>query len=435
MSTYWAPWAWLPDGPAADVRIEVTDDGTLGAVVPHVSPTGTPLPGVVYPGFANAHSHAFHRALRGRTHVTRGSFWVWRQLMYELAERLTPARYLALATATYAEMALAGVTCVGEFHYVHHGANGRRYANANEMSDVLREATRRAGVRLTILDTCYLAAGFGRPVDGAQMRFSDGDADAWAQRHSDLKPDASTRIGSAIHSVRAVPAEQIPIVARASENQPLHLHLSEQPAENDECIGAYAATPTQLLRDHGVLGPDTTVVHATHLSDNDIRLLGTQRVTACLCPTTERDLADGLGHGYQLATEGCNIAVGSDQHAVIDLLEEARGIELHDRLGSGQRGRFRPEDLVETLTASGHRALGWPEAGRLEPGAPADLVAVRLDTPRTAGVDPAQLVMAAFAADVDTVIVGGRTVVRGGQHGLGDVAALMARAIAEIHPR
>ena len=179
-----------------------------------------------------------------------------------------------------------------------------------------------------------------------------------------------------------------------------------------------------------VIGPAATAVHATHLTGADIALLGSSRTTACLCPTTERDLADGLGPARALRDAGCPLALGGDQHAVTDPFEEARGLEMHERLASGERGRFTPATLLDALTA--HGCLGWDDAGRLEPGARADLVAVQLDTPRTAGVDPAQVLLAATAADVDTVLVDGRIVVSGGRHVLGDVGALLQAAIAPL---
>jgi formiminoglutamate deiminase len=434
VATYWCERAWVDDGVATSVRVTVDRGGLISAVEAGTEPgeRDVRLPGIVLPGFANAHSHAFHRALRGHTHADGGTFWTWRDQMYRVAGRLDPDSYLRLATAVYAEMALSGVTCVGEFHYVHHAPDGSRYADPNEMGEALREAARIAGIRLTLLDTCYLAGGFDQPLSAAQRRFGDGDADRWAARVAQLRADQTTRIGAAIHSVRAVPAEQIPVVVAAADGVPLHVHLSEQPAENDACLAAYAATPTQLLHDHGALGPRTTAVHATHLTDADIALLGGASVTACFCPTTERDLADGIGPAHALAAAGTPLALGSDQHAVIDLLEEARALEMHERLASQERGRFTPAELITALSDAGHAALGWPEAGRLAAGAPGDLVAVRLDSPRTAGIDPAQVVSAATASDVDTVIVGGRTVVAGGFHLLGDVAGLLADAIAAV---
>jgi formiminoglutamate deiminase len=434
MTGYWAASAWLPGGLASGVRI-VVDSGAVTALT-----TGTRrgadddlLPGVVLPGFANAHSHAFHRALRGRTHGGGGSFWTWRERMYAIAGGLDPDTYLALARATYAEMALAGVTSVGEFHYLHHAPGGRPYPNPNEMALALREAAAQAGIRLTLLDACYLAGGLTADghseLDEVQRRFSDGTADAWAARVSELEPDGGFRVGAAVHSVRAVPRDLLPVVA-ASEG-PLHVHVSEQPAENEACLAHYGLTPTELLAD--LLGPRTTAVHATHLTDRDIARLGATRTTACLCPTTERDLGDGIGPARALRDAGAPLALGSDQHAVIDLLEEARALETDERLGSLQRGRFTPAQLVEALT--NHASIGWPDLGRIEVGAPADLVAVRLNSVRTAGTDPAQVVMSATAADVDTVLVGGRRVVSEGRHVLGDVGALLTEAVRAVWER
>jgi cytosine/adenosine deaminase-related metal-dependent hydrolase len=208
------------------------------------------------------------------------------------------------------------------------------------------------------------------------------------------------------------------------------VHLSEQPAENDACRAFYGRTPTELLDGEGVLGPLTTAVHATHLTHTDIATLGRTRIAACFCPTTERDLADGIGPARALRDAGAELSLGSDQHAVIDLFEEARGLEMHERLASLERGRFTLADLLHAATR--HDTLGWSDAGRLEVGARADLVAVRLDSPRTAGVDPAQILLAATAADVDTVVVDGRPVVSGGNHRLGDVGRLLGGAIEPL---
>ncbi|MDN5859491.1 MAG: formimidoylglutamate deiminase [Pseudonocardia sp.] len=422
--TYWAEFALLPSGLATDVGFTV-DGGLFVAVAPGSPRSGAVLPGVVLPGFANAHSHAFHRALRGRTHADGGTFWNWRERMYAVAARLDPDSYLALARATYAEMALAGVTAVGEFHYVHHAPGGRPYADPHVMGHALRQAAVDAGIRLTLLDTCYLAGGIGVPLAEPQRRFSDGDVDAWAARAAHGPAD-----GAAVHSVRAVPRAAMSTAVAVAAGRPLHVHLSEQPAENEACVAAYGFTPTELLAAEGVLGPATTAVHATHLTVGDIDLLGWHDTGACFCPTTERDLADGIGPARALHERGVALSLGSDQHAVIDLLAEARALEMHERLATGERGRFTPHQLVETLTA--HAALGRPDAGRLAPGAPADLVAVRTDTVRTAGADPAQIVLAATAADVDTVLVDGAVVVEGGRHRIGDVGVALGAAIGAL---
>jgi formiminoglutamate deiminase len=431
---WFAEHALLPSGAASDVLFE-TGGGRFTRVEAGAAPGGARrLPGVVLPGFANAHSHAFHRALRGRTHGNGGTFWTWREAMYAVAARLDPDSYLALARAAYAEMALAGVTTAGEFHYLHHAPGGVRYSDENAMAEALRQAAAEAGVRLTLLDACYLAGGLSAgghtPLAGPQLRFGDGDAQRWAARVAALRPSAGLVPGAAIHSVRAVPRDQLAVVAAAAAGRPLHVHVSEQPAENEACLARYGATPVSLLGGAGALGPLTTAVHATHLTASDVAALGRSGTTACFCPTTERDLADGIGPARALRDAGSPLSLGSDQHAVTDLIEEARGLEMDERLASGQRGRFSPGDLLAALTA--HGSLGWPDAGRLAAGAAADLVAIRLDTVRTAGTDPGQVLLAATAADVDTVVAGGEVVVSGGRHRLGDVGRLLAAAIGPL---
>jgi formiminoglutamate deiminase len=432
-AAWFAEAALLPGGLARNVRFDV-EHGRFTAVTRDADPgDAEALRGVVLPGFANCHSHAFHRALRGRTEAEGGTFWTWRARMYELAGGLDPDRYLALARATYAEMALAGVTAVGEFHYLHHGPDGRHYADPNAMAEALRQAAAEAGIRLTVLDACYLAGGLDgdghRPLDEVQRRFSDGDAEAWATRVAELREDANTRVGTAIHSVRAVPREAFEAVRHAAPGRPMHVHVSEQVAENEACRTHYGLTPTALLDEAGVLTPATTAVHATHVNGDDVQRLAASHATVCLCPTTERDLADGIGPGRELAEAGVPLSIGSDQHVVVDMFEEARGMEMHERLVSRRRGRFDPDGLLEVLTR--HDRIGWPDAGQLAAGRRADLVAVRLDSVRTAGCEPAQILFAASAADVDTVVVDGRVVVQDGQHVLGDVGPLLAKAIED----
>ncbi len=434
-AAYFAGHALLPDGPAAGVTFEVAAGRFTAIRTGSRPPAGaTRLPGVVLPGLANAHSHAFHRALRGRTHRGGGTFWTWREGMYRVAAALDPDSYLALARATYAEMALAGITTVGEFHYLHHAPGGRRYADPNAMGAALIQAAAEAGIRLTLLDTCYLAGGLGPQghleLGPEQRRFTDGDADGWAARVARLADAESVRIGAAVHSVRAVPRAALPVVAAAAHGRPLHVHLSEQPAENQAALAFYGRTPTELLDEAGVLGPLTSAVHATHLTASDIAALGRTGTTCCLCPTTERDLADGIGPARALLDAGAPLSLGSDQHAVIDLIEEARALEMHERLATFHRGRFSPEQLLTAATR--HDSLGWTDAGALAVGGRADLVAVRTDTARTAGTDPAQILLAATAADVDTVVVDGQPVVSGGRHRLGDVGALLGAAIEPL---
>jgi len=434
--------AWLGGETVAE-RVLLTADGDrLVNVTPGCDPPADAvrLPGLTIPGLVNAHSHAFHRALRGRTQAGAGDFWAWRERMYAVAERLHPDSYFALARATYAEMALAGITTVGEFHYLHHGPGGTPYDDANAMGAALAAAATEAGVRLTLLDACYLQADVdGRPLAGAQLRFGDGDADRWAERAAALPaPSPTFRVGAAVHSVRAVPAAQLGTVADWARQRgaPLHLHLSEQPAENAACLAATGRTPAALCAESGVLGRSTTAAHATHLTAGDVGLLGSSRTAACFCPTTERDLADGVGPAAALLAAGSPLCLGSDSHAVIDLLEEARAVELDQRLVSLRRGTHTAGGLLAAATAGGADALGWPGAGRLAAGAYADFAVVGLDSVRTAGCDVtdalATVVFAASAADITTVVMGGETTVSGGRHVRLDVGAVLAAALAPL---
>jgi formiminoglutamate deiminase len=305
------------------------------------------------------------------------------------------------------------------------------------MGEALIGAADEAGIRITLLDTCYLASGFGTPPEGVQERFSDGDAEAWAERAGALRAAPHARIGAAIHSVRAVPAGQLSTVAEWARERgaPLHAHLSEQRAENEACLAAHGRTPAELLDEHGALGAHCCMVHATHLTDADVARLGGTAI--CMCATTERDLADGIGPARALADAGAPLCTGSDSHAVIDPFEEARAVELDERLRTERRGHFGAAELL--AAATNHAAIGWPEAGRIEPGAPADLVTLSLDSVRLAGAQPDTLlesaVFAATAADVRDVIAGGRQIVRDGRHATIDVPAELSASLAAVLPQ
>lgn len=449
--------AWLdsPGGLARDVLIEASGERftTVQPGVTDIPPDAERLPGLTLPGLANAHSHAFHRALRGQ--AAGDTFWTWRERMYAVAQRLTPDTYFALARAVYAEMALAGTTCVGEFHYLHHAPGGKPYSDPNELGRLLLEAAQAAGIRITLLDACYLAAGFSPqgealPLAGAQLRFGDGSAASWAERLADFGCDSlgmvgsHGRLGAAVHSVRAVPPAEMGEVAAWSHahGAPVHAHLSEQPLENEECLAAFGVTPAALLEGAGVLGPRTTVVHATHASPPDVALLGAAQARVCACPLTEADLGDGVGPFPALAAAGCPVALGTDGHSEVDLFAEARWLERGQRLASRRRGHFAPADLAGFLTTSGHACLGWPDAGEILPGAYADLVTVSLDSPRLAGADPGSgghvdplgvLFAAGTAADVRHVVASGADVVRDGHHLLvPDVPGSLATAIGAV---
>jgi formiminoglutamate deiminase len=407
VTTYWLERAWTGDGPVRDgVRVTV-EDGVFTEVADGEPDGAERLGGLTIPGLANCHSHAFHRALRGRTQRERGTFWTWREQMYAVAERLTPDTYFELARATYREMVAGGITSVGEFHYLHHGPDGTPYDDPNAMGHAVVEAAREARIRIALLDVCYLTAGIGRGAEGVQVRFGDGTANGWAERAL-TGGGGTVRYGAAIHSVRAVPRDEMPVVARWAEAQqaPLHVHLSEQVAENAACRDAYAATPTAVLAEAGVLGPRTSAVHATHLTDEDVQLLGRSRTRACFCPTTERDLGDGIGPSRRLLDAGSPLTLGSDSHAVVDLFEEMRAVELDERLATQRRGHWSAEELLVAATGDGHASLGFDGAGRIEVGAPADLVTLDTTSVRTAGTgaDTGTAVFAATAADVVRVI-------------------------------
>ncbi|GAB3049983.1 formimidoylglutamate deiminase [Sediminivirga luteola] len=394
------------------------------------------------PAPVNAHSHAFHRILRGRTHAAAvpgtglagtggsgrstsgaGDFWVWREQMYDAAAALTPEEYEKLATAVFAEMVVTGFSAVGEFHYLHHRPGGQPYPG-HDMERALARAAVAAGIRLTLLDTCYLSGGLDSrgarlPLNDTQRRFSDRDADGWITRWESLvaalaEEDGGSglvTLGAAFHSLRAVPEEALePLAAWAREHpeEPLHIHLSEQPAENTAVEAAYGTSPTGLLARHGLLGPRLSAVHATHLSPEDIRLLGEHGVTVVMCPTTEADLADGIGPARELADAGAVIALGTDQHAVVDPYLEMRALEHGERLRSGTRGRFSPDEIGAAARAGGLRSLGLPEND--------DHILVGTGSLRTAGSRPEQLPLTATAADVVSVVINGTEVARDGVH-------------------
>lgn len=441
LTRYFCDHAWLGGaGTERDVLVTVAGDRFISVELGAPRPADAQhLAGVTLPGFANVHSHAFHRALRGRTESDRGTFWSWRENMYVVAGALTPETYYELARATYAEMALGGVTCVGEFHYLHHQPGGKPYDDPNEMSRALVAAALDAGLRITLFDACYLEGAPGTAVAGVQARFADAGVDAWAERTRSLTLATGALLGAAVHSVRAVPPGAALVVARhaAARGMPLHFHLSEQVGENEACQTAYGKTPTEVLADAGALGVTSTAVHATHLSDGDIALLGGSGTTVCMCPTTERYLADGIGPAGRLEGAGSPIVLGSDSHAVVDLFAEMQGLELDERLATGRRVRWTAAELLAAASAQGHEALGWKGCGRIAAGAPADLVTVSLGSVRLAGwsIDQLveQVVFGASAADVTQVVASGRTIVGEGRHQLlDDVPAALHRAITAL---
>ena len=442
MTTLWCELALVDAKVEAGVRIEIVDGRFVGVEIGTAQGSAERLAGLTIPGLANAHSHAFHRALRSRTQTDRGTFWTWRDLMYRAAERLDPDTYHRLARAVFAEMAMTGITCVGEFHYLHHQRKGTPYADPNEMGNSLLAAADEAGIRITLLDTLYLRGGLDQgghtPPTGGQLRFADSSAENWATRVDLLEPKENQRIGAAIHSVRAVGPASMTTVANwaDSADAPVHAHVSEQVAENLACKAHYGTTPVSVFADAGVTGPRFSAVHATHLDKIDIEVLEMSESTVVMCPTTERDLGDGIGPTGDFAAAGIPMAVGSDSHAVIDLFEEARALELDERLRSLTRGTHNAADLLSMATVNGHRSLGWNDAGSITIGHRADLVTLGLDSVRLAGTSQNNAieaaVFAATASDVTDVYVDGRRVVSSGRHSTIDVVGELDATIKEL---
>jgi len=328
------------------------------------------------PAFASAHSHAFQRALRGLAQRSApgqpDDFWGWREAMYGLAGSLTPESIYRISLVAYRELAAAGVLTVGEFHYVHHQSDGTPYADRTVMSDAVIRAAKDAGLRIALLRVIYARGAPGQPAVGAQLRFCDGslekglsDVEALARRYA---ADADVRIGVAPHSVRAVPPEWLDDIARfAFANAlPFHMHVAEQPAEVEACQAETKHRPVELLAEHGVLSDQFVAIHATHVTPAEAALLGQAGCFVCLCPTTERDLGDGLPDLGLLIAENVRLCLGVDGYAMCDPFEEMRGAILGERLRTGRR--FGPwpcpaERLWKCASETGAHALGFDDAG------------------------------------------------------------------------
>lgn len=336
-------------------------------------------PSLELPALATAHSHAFQRALRGDTQrpgpAGTDDFWSWRTAMYSLADSLTPESIRAISLVAYRELHAAGVRTVGEFHYVHHQPGGAPYAERTVLADAVISAAREAGLRIALLRVVYARAGAGRAPEGAQRRFSDAsldlalaDVDALRARHA---ADDGVRVGVAPHSVRAVPPEWLGEIAAfaARGGLPIHMHVAEQPGEIEACLAETGRRPVELLDERGVLGDRFVAVHATHLAPHEPALLGRAGAFVCLCPTTERDLGDGLADVGALRAAGVRLCTGIDSHVITHPLEELRAIDLGERLRTGRRitvragGRTPAEELWRIGSVLGAQACGFVEAG------------------------------------------------------------------------
>jgi formimidoylglutamate deiminase len=397
------------------------------------------LPGkALLPGLVNGHSHAFQRVLRGRTEhrstADRDSFWTWREKMYHAANRLEPEDVYHASCMAFLEMLLGGITTVGEFHYLHHAPGGIPYADRNELAWQVLRAARDLGLRIALLRTAYARSGWGKPAEPAQARFLTPSVEDFIDDTENLRkalerPNEAGAgkawLGVAPHSLRAVPLDYLrPAIAYARERQmPVHMHVSEQPADVEACVAEYNMRAVELLHRNGLLDARFTAVHAIHVTGEEILALARAGAIVCACPTTERNLGDGAVPADQLQRAGVRISLGSDSNVQIDLLEDARSLEYHLRMLKLERAVLGANHLFSCATESGAASLRAP-GGSLEAGRPADFFTVALDDPSLAGADSESLlshiVFSAERTAVRDVAVAGQWVVRDGRHPLAE---------------
>jgi formimidoylglutamate deiminase len=447
---------WREGAFRSDLAVEIGADGRIVRVAPAREIAG---PGperltrrALLPGFVNTHSHAFQRLLRGRVQWrpagAEADFWSWRRSMVTLALELSPDDVESVSRFAFLEMLHAGITTVGEFHYLRRDTDGRPYADPHEIAERVVAAARDVGLRITLLDAAYATGGIEAPIELSQRRFATPDLEAFLAGTDELRGRfagvPSVTVGIAPHSVRAVPRSWLGAMAEwaAQRSAPLHAHVSEQAAEVEACAAAYGRRPVELLSDEGALGPGFTAVHATHVDSAEIELLAAAGVTVCACPTTERDLGDGILPAAELVAAGVEIALGTDSQVVIDPFEEMRALEGHERLRSGRRvvlGAVRGDRLesapalLAMAAEAGSHSLGLG-AGRIEADAWADLVGVDLDHPALAGAREdtlaAMLALSAPANVVADVWVAGERRLEGRGHPLDEEAAAAYAAVA-----
>jgi len=395
------------------------------------------------PGLINAHSHAFQRVIRGRTEYRTAnntdSFWTWREMMYHAAARLTPEDVYDASRMAFLEMALSGITTVGEFHYLHHGPDGSAYDDPNLMAKEVVRAANDVGLRIALLRVAYARSGFEREANPQQLRFIEKDPEAYLKNVAQLRSDLGEGnkmawVGIAPHSVRAVPLNYLKeIINLANQRQlPVHMHVAEQPAEVSACIEEYGRSPVALLATEGLLSDSFTGVHSIHVSPKAVRMLADARALVCACPTTERNLGDGIIPVDGFFKQGVRVALGTDSQVQIDLLEDARELEYHLRLQKMERAVLdadgaRPDSEASALavrlfncaTVSGAESINAP-GGSLEPGRAADFFTVDLNDPSIAGSSPddllSNIVFALSKTAVRDVVVGGRRIVEDGRH-------------------
>ena len=435
---------WLPDltyaggALAADTAL-VCRDGKVERLCPgsEVSNAIRLKNRALLPGLINAHSHAFQRVIRGRTEFkthNTDSFWTWREQMYAAANRLQPEDIYVASRMAFLEMALTGITAVGEFHYIHNAGDGSAYADPNLVSKQVIQAANDVGLHIALLRVAYVRAGFQREANPLQLRFIETSSDEYLKNvqmlQTDLKDNQMACVGIAPHSIRAVPLEFLKsVVSFANErNLPIHMHVAEQPAEIEACIEEYGRTPVALLETEGLLSSRFTAVHAIHVSPKAIPGFAATGAMVCACPTTERNLGDGVVPVDSYLKHRVPISLGTDSQTQIDLLEDARELEYHLRLQRMERNVLAAHDgdrsslarsLFECATTNGAKALGF-DSGSLEPGSPADFFTVDLTDPSIAGsADDTLLANIVFSSPrtvVRDVVIAGKTVVTDGRH-------------------
>ena len=395
---------------------------------------------VLLPGLINAHSHAFQRVIRGRTERRtrneKDSFWTWREMMYSAATRLSPEDIYDASRMAFLEMVLSGITSVGEFHYLHRAPDGSDYADPNLLGkEVIRAATD-VGLRIALLRVAYARSGYELEPNPQQVRFIEADPDLYLQRVEQLRSDYASFagrvwVGVAPHSVRAVPLDYLQEVVTYARQQrlPVHMHVAEQPAEVSACIEEYGRSPFALLASEGLLHERFTAVHAIHVTPKAVHSFAESRAMVCACPTTERNLGDGVVPADLLIEHGIRIALGSDSQAQIDLLEDARELEYHLRLQKMERAVLAPAEddsrsalaaqLFACATINGASSISAP-GGVLESSRPADFFTVDLDDPSIAGASEddlsAAIVFGLSRTAVKDVVIGGKQIVTEGRH-------------------
>jgi formimidoylglutamate deiminase len=409
--------------------VALVDQGAAGKIVR--------LEGkALLPGLVNGHSHSFQRLIRGRAE-TRGAsgnnFWTWRDTMYRAAQALDAYEVYDVARMAFLEMALAGITSVGEFHYLHRRLDGTAYDDPNELAKRVITAARSVGLRICLLRVAYLRAGYKLGPNAGQGRFYETLPEYMentAALASAVGGQDGVSMGVAPHSVRAVPLEALKeIGAWAAERRlPVHMHAAEQRAENAACGAEYGATPVQLLARNGLLTGRSTLVHAIHVTPDEVDAIAEAGATVCTCPTTERNLGDGIVDAEAAIGKGIGFCFGSDSQATIDLLEDARELDYHLRLVREQRvildgidGVDISQRLFGYATAGGAKSLGL-NAGELKPGACADFFTVDLKDVSIAGAAADELMAAVVfgmnRTAVRDVVVGGERIVADGRHAL-----------------